>query len=109
SGSRRAWKNQRGGGARNRCWRRRFITEYNTTLANGARTSITTTKNMNYDFLITYLLHPGTALYVGYNSNLQNLDPSLTVLPDGSLARTRHPFTNDGRQFFVKMSYLFRF
>ncbi|MCL5286467.1 MAG: carbohydrate binding family 9 domain-containing protein [Acidobacteria bacterium] len=87
----------------------RFITEYNTTLANGARTSITTTKNMNYDFLITYLLHPGTALYVGYNSNLQNLDPSLTVLPDGSLARTRHPFTNDGRQFFVKMSYLFRF
>jgi len=87
----------------------RFITEYNTTLANGARTSIQTTKNMNYDFLVTYLLHPGTALYVGYNSNLQNLDPSLTVLPSGNLARTRHPFTNDGRQFFVKFSYLFRF
>jgi hypothetical protein len=87
----------------------RFIAEYNTTLANGARTSLETTKNMNYDFLITYLVHPGTALYVGYNSNLQNLDPSLTVLPSGNLLRTRDPFTNDGRQFFVKLSYAFRF
>ncbi len=87
----------------------RFITEYNTTLANGARTSLQTTKNMNYDFLVTYLVHPGTALYVGYNSNLQNLDPSLTILPSGNFLRTRDPFTNDGRQFFVKFSYLFRF
>ncbi|MBI1739157.1 MAG: hypothetical protein HYR58_07905, partial [Acidobacteria bacterium] len=78
-------------------------------LANGANTSLQTTKNMNYDFLVTYLLHPGTALYIGYNSNLQNLDPSLTVLPSGNFARTRNTFINDGRQFFVKFSYLFRF
>lgn len=87
----------------------RFIAEYNATLANGANTSIQTTKNMNYDFLVTYLVHPGTALYVGYNSNLQNLDPSLTILPSGNFLRTRRPFTNDGRQLFVKFSYLFRF
>ena len=87
----------------------RFIAQYNTLLANGARTSIPTTKNMNYDFLVTYLVHPGTALYVGYNSNLQNLDPSLTILPNGDFLRTRRPFTNDGHQLFVKFSYALRF
>jgi hypothetical protein len=87
----------------------RFIAQYNTTLANGLNTSIQTTKTMNYDFLVSYFLHPGTALYVGYNSNLQNLDPSLAVLPSGDLLRTRNSFLNDGRQFFVKLSYLFRF
>lgn len=54
-------------------------------------------------------MHPGTALYLGYNSNLQNLDPSLFVLPSGDLLRTPNFFLNDGRQFFVKFSYLFRF
>lgn len=47
-------------------------------------------------------------MYVGYNSNLQNLDPSLALV-DSGLLRTRSRFINDGRQFFVKVSYLFRF
>ncbi len=86
----------------------RFIAQYTATLANPQLTSLPTTKNMNFDFLITYLLHPGTAVYVGYNSNLQNLDPSLT--PTGSgLMRSPNRFINDGRQFFVKVSYLLRF
>jgi polyisoprenoid-binding protein YceI len=34
---------------------------------------------MNYDFLVTYLLHPGTAIYVGYNTNLENVSPDLCV------------------------------
>ena len=29
--------------------------------------------------------------------------------PDGNLVRTRNSFINDSRQFFVKVSYLFRF
>jgi hypothetical protein len=58
--------------------------------------------------LFTYLLTPGTAVYVGYNSNLQNLDPTLARTPDG-LLRTRNSFINDGRQFFIKLSYLFRY
>jgi hypothetical protein len=57
---------------------------------------------------VTYMVHPGTAVYVGYNSNLQNLDPSLANTPDG-LLRTRDRFLNDGRQVFVKISYLFRY
>ncbi|MGH9508857.1 MAG: hypothetical protein ACRD2M_02885 [Terriglobales bacterium] len=39
----------------------------------------------------------------------QNLDRSLGLDPDGNLLRTRNRFLNDGRQIFVKVSYLFRF
>ena len=87
----------------------RVILEYSAVLANPNFTSLPTTKNLNADFLITYLLHPGTAVYVGYNSNLQNLDHHLLLAPDGSLLRTRDSLLNDSRQFFVKVSYLFRF
>jgi hypothetical protein len=80
----------------------RVILQYSTLLANPAFTSQTATKSVNADFLITYLLNPGTALYAGYNGNLQNLDPS------GAL-RTRSSFIQDGRVFFVKASYLLRF
>jgi Domain of unknown function (DUF5916) len=94
----------------------RVIGEYDTVLANHvpgdpahSLTSLQTTKNFNADVLFTYLVHPGTAVYVGYNTNLQNLDPSLALDPEGNLARSPNHFINDGRQFFVKMSYLFRF
>ena len=86
----------------------RFIGQYNAVLSNPAYTTLQNTKNFNADFLVTYLVHPGTAVYVGYNSNLQNLDPSLANTPDG-LLRTRSRFLNDGRQVFVKVSYLFRY
>jgi len=74
-------------------------------------TSYTTTKNFNTDVLITYLLHPGTAIYVGYNTNLQNLNPELAFDPNpyiGGVQRSDH-LINDGRLFFVKVSYLFRY
>ena len=87
----------------------RMILQYTTTLANSAFTSLPTTKQFNADFLLTYLIHPGTAIYVGYNSDLQNIDPALQTAPSGGLVRTRDHFINDGRLFFVKVSYLFRF
>lgn len=97
----------------------RLIGQYNTTIANPALTSLQTAKNFNGDVLFTYLVHPGTAIYAGYNSNLQNLDPSLQRLCSGvpcapgqsfdGLLRTRSSFINDGRQVFVKVSYLFRY
>jgi len=87
----------------------RFIGQYNSNLANPTFTSLQTTKNFNADVLFTYLLHPGTAIYFGYNSNLQNLDPSLTFDPSGNLNRLRDHYINDGRQIFIKASYLFRF
>jgi hypothetical protein len=86
----------------------RFIGQYNGQLANPSLSTLDRQKQFNADFLVTYLLHPGTAFYVGYNSNLQNLTPNLLPDTSGSL-RTRNTFINDGRQFFVKISYLFRY
>lgn len=86
----------------------RVILQYNAVLSNPVVSSLSPTKNFNTDFLITYLVHPGTAIYVGYNSNLQNLDRRLIPTPTGLLTTPDH-FINDGRQFFVKVSYLLRF
>ena len=95
----------------------RFIAQYNGLLTNPNYSSLRTTKNMNFDLLFTYLLHPGTAVYVGYNSNLENVDPALCVRLPGSeqcdpngpgLLRSPNRLTNDGRQLFIKISYLFR-
>ena len=86
----------------------RIIGQYTATLSNPALTTLQNTKIFNGDVLFIYLLHPGTAIYVGYNSNLQNLDRSLAQTPDG-LLHTRSSFINDGRQFFIKISYLFRY
>jgi len=102
----------------------RVILQYDALLANPDHTALHTRKNFNADFLLTYLLHPGTAVYIGYNGNAQNLDPGLFLcqgpgmarpdcpgLAEGSTAllRPRERFINDARQFFVKVSYLFRF
>ncbi len=86
----------------------RVILQYTAVLSNPVISALSSTKNFNADFLITYLVHPGTAIYVGYNSNLQNLDRRLFPTPTGLLT-TRNDFINDSRQFFVKVSYLFRF
>jgi hypothetical protein len=88
----------------------RVILQYTATLANQSFTFLPTSKQFNADFLVTYLVHPGTAIYVGYNSDLQNYDPTLGLDPNtGGIARTRTGYLNDSRQFFVKVSYLFRF
>ncbi len=94
----------------------RFIGQYNALLANPNFTSLRTEKNFNADFLITYLVNPGTAVYVGYNSNLENVIPGLCVHlpgstecdPSGNGLVRNNSFINDGRLFFVKISYLFR-
>jgi hypothetical protein len=87
----------------------RLIGQYDTTLGNPALTSLVNTKHFNGDVLFTYMVTPGTAIYAGYNSNLQNLDPTLQHDALGNLLRTRSNFINDGRQIFIKVSYLFRY
>jgi hypothetical protein len=86
----------------------RFIGQYSSVLSNPFFTSVQPGKNFNADFLITYLVHPSTALYVGYNSNLQNVLSPLQADATGNLL-TGDRFVNDGKSFFVKASYLFRF
>ncbi len=85
----------------------RAIIDYNGLLPNQSLVSADRAKSVNYDFLFTWLLHPGTALYAGYTDLYQNYlyDPSRPPY----LQRYGNPTLATGRQLFVKMSYLFRF
>jgi len=93
----------------------RMILQYNDLLAanpdiGSPYTYLPTSKQFNADFLITYLVHPGTAIYVGYNSDLQNLNvQQATASLPGAVTNTAKGYLNDSRQLFVKVSYLFRF
>jgi hypothetical protein len=93
----------------------RVILQYNALLAGtpgvgSPYTYLPTSREFNADFLITYLVHPGTAIYVGYNSDLQNRNVvPLTPTSPGYVTNTARGYINDSRQFFVKVSYLFRF
>ncbi len=88
----------------------RVILQYNALLAGtpgvgSPYTYLPTERELNVDFLVTYLVHPGTAIYVGYNSDLQNLNVQQGV----GVFPTATGYLNDSRQFFVKASYQFRF
>jgi hypothetical protein len=90
----------------------RLIGQYNGNPSNTVYTSLQNARNFNADVLFTYLVHPGTAIYVGYNTDVANVDRRL--LPDPHdptkfLLRTPNGYINDGPQFFVKVSYLLRF
>ena len=65
------------------------------------------TKSLKADFLVTYLLNPGTALYIGYTDGYENLD--IVGAEPRILRRTATATTSTGRQFFVKLSYLWRY
>jgi predicted porin len=59
------------------------------------------------DVLLTYLVNPGTALYIGYIDQFENID----ILPGSppNLRRIGRPSTSVARQVFAKVSYLLRF
>jgi hypothetical protein len=96
----------------------RVIVEYDSNLANALETTLTRTKQVQTQALFTWLPHPGTAIYVGWNNDLQNLDHTICTPAQGAgsgcdMNRPILPrgpgYLNDGRQFFVKASYLLRF
>src|SRR5205823_8871973 len=51
----------------------RLIMDYNGVLPNSGLISLDRQKRITGDVLVTYLIHPGTALYVGYTDRLENL------------------------------------
>ena len=55
----------------------RVIADTDSTLVNPAETSLQRTKQIQTQALFTWLPHPGTVIYVGYNNDIQNLDRSL--------------------------------
>src|SRR6185436_11154931 len=69
----------------------RVIVQYDRLAVNRERSSLTPRKNFNVDVLGVWLLHPGTAVYAGYNSNYR---------PDG----IEQAFINDRKAVFLKVS-----
>ncbi len=85
----------------------RAIFDYNGVLPNSTLVSLDRSKRLGADVLLTYLLHPGTALYIGYSDVRENL--AYNPLMSSALQRTTFPDTTTGRQVFIKLSYLLRY
>ena len=84
----------------------RVIVDYNGLAGNPLLADLERTKRLNYDFLFTYLLHPRTALYIGYSDRYENL--LLNPASPLGLVRTADLSHLTARQFFIKLSYAFR-
>ncbi len=99
----------------------RLILDYNATIANtnlfdlqrslGGSDDVNgpfaPTKQFTTDVLLTYLLHPGTAVYLGYNNSYSDL-----ALHPGAppfVTARGAPNNSTSRLFFIKLSYLLRF
>ena len=85
----------------------RAIVDYAAVDRDSALSRVTPARRWTMDVLFTYLVNPGTAVYVGYRDGYENL-----ALQPGSpptLYRTDEPTVSVGRQVFLKMSYLLRF
>jgi len=97
----------------------RLIADYSATLANGGLLDVQRNlgsyaggpaparKKLRGDVLFTWLLHPGTAVYMGYTDGYGDLQVDTALAPPVSYRAA--PLTSMGRVFFVKLSYLFRY
>ena len=86
----------------------RVILDYNGIWANQSLVALDQDRRFTADVLLTYLLNPGTAVYIGYTDGYQNVALD-DVNGAGSLRTIARPTTSTGRQIFVKSSYLLRF
>ncbi|MCP3979316.1 MAG: carbohydrate binding family 9 domain-containing protein [bacterium] len=83
----------------------RAILQYENLDVNELLTTAEQRERFNGDLLLTYLINPWTAAYVGYNGNYENLMRN----PGSEPTRTNgEDLLNDARGLFVKLSYLFR-
>ena len=91
----------------NREFSLRMIVDYTATLPNSSLSALARQKRVTGDVLLTWLLHPGTAFYLGYTDRLENQG----ILPGtpARLGQLDFPSTTTSRQIFAKLSYLFRF
>jgi len=83
----------------------RAIVDYDAVWPNVSFVKLDREQQVTGDALATYLLNPGTALYVGYTNQQENL--ALETGPPSILRRTNYPGLATG-QFFFKISYLIR-
>ncbi len=85
----------------------RAIVDYSAVLPDETLIALGREKRFTSDFLVTYLVNPWTALYIGYTDGYANLE--IDPIGRDRLRVTDSPFHSTGRQLFVKLSYLFRF
>ena len=85
----------------------RSIVDYYALLPNETLIDYTRSKVVTGDVLLTYMIHPGTALYIGYTSRMENVAIDPTAPQRLRLTGSASTFTN--RQVFTKISYLLRF
>lgn len=81
----------------------RAILQHDHTTVDEALTRVRPRNDLNADFLLTYLINPWTAFYVGFNTN----ETQTAFDGDGTPEYLGDPF-NNARLAFVKVSYLFR-
>jgi hypothetical protein len=94
-----------------------LIGQYISTLPSSQYTALANSKSLFADALLTYMPHPGTAVYVGYLGNFANIDRALCTRDDAGQCDTSQPILaptyssmiNDGKTIYVKVSYLLRF
>jgi hypothetical protein len=83
----------------------RVIVQHEDTKPTPGLSRLTRDENLNVDVLFRYVLNPWSALYVGFNNNESNLQ--LFENEDGTTELVRsEDLARDGRQLFVKFSYL---
>jgi len=83
----------------------RVIVDYETVDPNPALVELDWQRRANVDVLVTYMVNPWTAVYVGYGDAYETW-PMASPLSRPSSAG---PLTSVGRQLFVKLSYLLKY
>jgi hypothetical protein len=84
----------------------RAIVDWRRTAPDASLVALEDLKRLGVDVLVAYLVHPGTALYLGYTDYYENLSLDPTASPP--FRRTGSAGSSTGRQVFIKLSYLFR-
>jgi opacity protein-like surface antigen len=82
----------------------RVIAQQEETDGNPSLTRLEDGKNRNLDVLLRYVLNPWSALYVGFNTNSSNFQ--LVDTEEGTELVRTDDLHRDGKQLFVKFSYL---
>lgn len=84
----------------------RAIVQHEDTDTNPQQTVLETRRNWNFDLLFTYRVNAWTAVYAGYNQNLQNLE--FNNIAGTNVLRRSDDLIRDSEQFVIKFSYFLR-
>ncbi len=82
----------------------RTIVDYDGFLSNASLVTTARRKRLGVDVLLTYLVRPGTASYVGYTDGFAATPASADVTDDPG-----EPLTLVGRRIFIKLSRRLQF